>query len=235
LGLEGIIMTMAVRAKSGKTSKTAQTGARAIDRERKEQQRAIETREKILEAAIEEFAAFGYEGASVRKVARKAGAQHTQITYHFESKPGLWRAVLAKLATSFVTKQLERKAGLRGVDEAIQMRLLMEEFIVHSSQDLNLHKIMTHAANNGVELDFLIDGALKPYFTMMAELIAAVQARGQFVSGEPNHLHYLFIGATTRIFMQASEPDMIIGKSIRSPEFLAEHVRACLSLFFRDP
>jgi TetR/AcrR family transcriptional regulator len=202
---------------------------------RKEQQRTIETREKIIEAAVCEFAAHGYEGASVREMARKAEVQHTQITYHFTDKAGLWQAMIEKLATSFVSRQTDRKEGLRGVDETVQLRLLMEDFIRYSAIDLDFHKIMLHASTGRIQLDSLVNDVIRPYFTMMAELIVAVQNKGEFVPGDPIHLHYLFIGATSRLFMQATEAEMIIGKRVDDPAFIDQHVSTLLSLFFREP
>src|ERR1700741_4020885 len=61
-------------------------------RKRAEQQRALETRALILGAAIAEFAARGFEGASIRAIADRLGLQHPLITYHYRSKDILWRA-----------------------------------------------------------------------------------------------------------------------------------------------
>src|ERR1041385_2540125 len=61
-------------------------------RKRAEQQRALETRASILDAAIAEFAERGFEGASIRAIADRLGLQHPLITYHYRSKDILWRA-----------------------------------------------------------------------------------------------------------------------------------------------
>src|ERR1700737_4994787 len=61
-------------------------------RKRAEQQRSLETRASILNAAIAEFAGRGLEGGSIRAVADRLGLQHPLITYHYRSKDILWRA-----------------------------------------------------------------------------------------------------------------------------------------------
>src|SRR5467141_3118790 len=68
------------------------TARRERPRKRAEQQRSIETRAAILDAAIAEFAARGFEGASIRAIADRLGLQHPLITYHYRSKDILWRA-----------------------------------------------------------------------------------------------------------------------------------------------
>jgi len=56
--------------------------------------RGEDTRRRILEAAIEVFAAEGYEGASTRHLAERAGINLPAIQYYFGSKDGLYRAVI---------------------------------------------------------------------------------------------------------------------------------------------
>ena len=53
-----------------------------------------ETRQEILRAAAEAFAACGFVGATTRAVAARAGVNVATLHYHFGSKEGLYRAVL---------------------------------------------------------------------------------------------------------------------------------------------
>src|ERR1700746_3030477 len=59
---------------------------------RAEQQRAVNTRRAILDAALAEFAEKGFDAASIRAIADRTGLQHPLITYHFRNKDILWRA-----------------------------------------------------------------------------------------------------------------------------------------------
>jgi TetR/AcrR family transcriptional regulator len=54
------------------------------------------TEEKILAAALAEFAAKGLEGARVDHIATLAGVNKAMIYYHFHSKVGLYDAVIRK-------------------------------------------------------------------------------------------------------------------------------------------
>src|SRR5262245_29518133 len=62
------------------------------------QPRGEETRARILDAALEMFAANGFEGASTRAIAEAAGVNLPAIQYYFGSKEGLYRAVLRQFA-----------------------------------------------------------------------------------------------------------------------------------------
>ena len=60
-------------------------GQRQVDADR--------TRAALLDAALEEFAAKGFEGARVRDIAERAGVSKDLIAYHFGGKDGLYLAV----------------------------------------------------------------------------------------------------------------------------------------------
>lgn len=228
--------------KSGPISKKSTNKPQSVrrppvrqSRKRAEQQRAIDTREKIIEAAEDAFANRGFEGVSTREIAKGAGVKHTMIPYYFSGKDGLWQAVFDKVTGAFVALQKDRLEGLRGVGSTTQLRLLLEEFIRYSAGNLNLHKLMTMAAtDSSPRLDKIITDYLGEYFKMIADLIAEVQKEGHFVEGDPHHLHYLFIGASTRIFMQSAEVKRVMGVSPVEPDFIDTHVERCLGLFFRD-
>src|ERR1700741_2796369 len=51
-------------------------------------------RKALLESALVEFGAKGFEGASTRAIAARVEAHQPQINYHFESKTALWTAAV---------------------------------------------------------------------------------------------------------------------------------------------
>jgi AcrR family transcriptional regulator len=61
-------------------------------------QRGEETRGRILEAALDLFAASGFDGASTRTIAERAGVNLPAIQYYFGSKEGLYRAVVEQFS-----------------------------------------------------------------------------------------------------------------------------------------
>jgi len=105
-------------AKSAKLRSTAERRGRP--RKRAEQQRSLETRGAILDAAIAEFAERGFEGASIRAIADRLGLQHPLITYHYRSKDILWRAAaehaFAQIRAGWDTSAPENSICLRLLD-----------------------------------------------------------------------------------------------------------------------
>lgn len=68
------------------------------------------TRQRLLEAGIELFAELGYERASTRAIARRAGTSLPALQYYFGGKEGLHRAC-AQYITEDVRTRLDPAAG----------------------------------------------------------------------------------------------------------------------------
>lgn len=66
-------------------------------------------REALLDAAIELFSARSYEDVSVDDLAKRAGAAHGTVLYHFKSKRGLFAEAVARVYEDFVA--FESPAG----------------------------------------------------------------------------------------------------------------------------
>lgn len=203
---------------------------------RRRQSRSIETRSKILEAALTEFADKGFEGASTRAIAERADVRHALLIYHFQTKRGIWEAVMTEILTFFRETFDRRLAGLDGVDDVTKLQLLHADFIRMSAARPELHWLMSHEAGEGGErIDWIADNLLDENFTPFTGLIRSAQAQGRYVAGDPIHLHYVFLGAAARIFMLAGEVKKTAGRSPFDPQFIEEHIDVCRALFFRDP
>ncbi len=75
----------------------------------------MNTKEKILQAAKEEFVKKGYENASLRDIAAKVGISATALYRHYENKEKIFDAVVAPALhswESFVTQESERQPGM---------------------------------------------------------------------------------------------------------------------------
>ena len=202
---------------------------------RRRQRRGEHTRERILEAATTEFALHGLEGASIRAIARRAGVSHTRFVYYFDSKEGLWQAV-AQRTTSELTSRYVEPLALRGkIDDADLLKLLWTEYIRFSYENPEVSWIMSHLARERIDSKWRVDRDIKPAHERTAQLIRSAQRAGRMIKGDPHHIHYLFLGAVTRIFMLRGEAEEFTSIRVDDPAFLKEHTRLVLSLFFREP
>ena len=70
--------------------------------------KSFEHKQKLLDAALTEFNAYGYEQASINRILDKAGMSKGQFYYHFKNKKALYFALL-ELG---IQKKLEYFQGL---------------------------------------------------------------------------------------------------------------------------
>lgn len=79
---------------------------------RKKVRDAEVSRTRLFDAAAEEFAARGFDGAKVDRIAERAGVNKAMIYYHFTDKAALYRAVVGDMFGSTATAmQALRAAG----------------------------------------------------------------------------------------------------------------------------
>jgi AcrR family transcriptional regulator len=89
---------------------------------------STETREAILTAAREEFAAVGYTAASIRRVARRAGVDPALVYHYFTGKPDLFVACLQLPADPRQVSMDARRGPLSGAR-------IVERFLAQWEQD----------------------------------------------------------------------------------------------------
>ena len=96
------------------------------------------TRERLIDAALDAFGLNGFDGASTRDIARRAGANLAAIPYHFGGKEGLHRAVAQHIAD-----QVRANLGplLEGMEAALESERLSPQMAARM-----LHQALDRAA-----------------------------------------------------------------------------------------
>lgn len=94
--------------------------------ERKKRRDGEATREAILAAAEEEFAAQGYAGASMREICRRAGANAALANRYFGTKAMLYRQVAERLFRELGRPLAQVACGVR---DGAGWRAALEEWV----------------------------------------------------------------------------------------------------------
>lgn len=138
---------------------------------------AGDTRGKLLRAAGEVFADAGYQAATIRRIAARAGVNVALVNYHFRSKLGLYTEVLresicaAKIGS--VRDALERNAPPEeNLRQAIRARLLA----LGSADQRAWHfRITTHEFLRPTPaMARVVNEAIRPLYNRMRELIGEI-------------------------------------------------------------
>jgi AcrR family transcriptional regulator len=86
----------------------------------------LSARDDIIRAARETFAEEGYDGTSLRAVARAAGVDAALIHHYFEGKPGLF---MAAMALPFDPRQVQLDAEASGPASTLPGAAVVEGFL----------------------------------------------------------------------------------------------------------
>jgi AcrR family transcriptional regulator len=200
---------------------------------RRPQQRSLETRDRLVEAALQEFAAHGFEGATTREIARRAGVALAALPYHFTTKEALWRAaadrIFALLSETFRT----RMTGLDGVDLTTRLRLVLRDFVRFAAAHPELHRFMIQEGmRESARLAWLVETHVRPMYDAVRAMIEAAQREGMAPIGRPEHLHYMLIGAASSAYALSAEFELLTGVPANREALVAEHVAALERMFF---
>jgi AcrR family transcriptional regulator len=116
----------------------------------------LETREKIMEAATVLFADHGYEGTSVREIAKAADVNVASVNYYFNSKENLFLEIMK---AGFVECSLEMKELLEKNKGELESTMIdCFRYFLENSHNLRSHfKLMLssqhshHLVSEGTE------------------------------------------------------------------------------------
>jgi TetR/AcrR family transcriptional regulator len=190
------------------------TGSRKRPRKRAEQQRSVETRAAILNAAIAEFAERGFEGASIRTIADRLGLQHPLITYHYRSKDILWRA-----AAEHAFAQIRSEWDILAVEESELSPLarLRQEYTTlfrYTVAFPEFHRFMRQEAlANNPRLKWVAETVLSPLLGRLLPQIIAAQKQGLVPAVDPILFHYMMVSLTAALSEFGPEMQVTSGLS----------------------
>lgn len=191
------------------------------------------TTEELLHAALEVFAAKGFEGTSVRELARSLGVSHNLIPQRIGTKDELWRAAVAqgfgRLAAE-LAGALPDDAG----DDVARLRAMVVRFVeVNAAQPALLRIIQREAAAPGPRFDHLVEHYIDPVRVFGAELMARLRASGRLRT-DSVALMYFFMthGAGGPMMLPAMAARFGYEVDPGDPAAVRRHAEAAVDLLF---
>src|ERR1700726_318934 len=211
-------------AKKAKVASTA--GRRWHPKKRPEQQRSLETRASILNAAIAEFAERGFEGASIRAIADRLGLQHPLITYHYRNKDILWRA-----AAEHAFAQIRTEWDISAPEEADLSPLarLRQEYMTlfrYTVAFPEFHRFMRQETlTNNPRLKWVAENVLAPLLARLLPQIVEAQKQKLLPAVDPILFHYMMVSLTATLSEFGPEMRLTGGLSSDDPKVAAAYWR----------
>lgn len=168
---------------------------------------AERSRERILEAALVEFGEHGYAGARISAIAGRAGVNQQLISYYFDGKEGLYRALSERWRA--MSAQISRPdAPLADV---------VGEFVRTGNEQRHWSRLLVWQALAGdAEAD------AKPFHEAMVADMRRRQAAGEIAGDlDPAYLMLALIGAAVAPTVLPEFARNFTGLDPASPEFVA--------------
>lgn len=195
-------------------------------------------RERILDAAITEFAARGHDGATWRRIAERAGVNQGLIRFYFEDKEGLWRAAF-RLAHERRTEGMPPPVALPGMAQVPREAVAdwLRAFVRHVARHTHeARMILQEGAQDdpegaGERMRWAAEEALSRAHAEFLEGVEVLQAAGWFEGFEPHNLLYLMVGASQYVFLVPGEVTAVRGADPLTDDAVAGYAEDVVRLF----
>jgi TetR/AcrR family transcriptional regulator len=201
-------------------------------------ERSAETRARILDAALSEFAANGLAGARTEQIASAAGVNKALLYYYFESKEKLYAAALEMVSARVRDKTMavflrEASPGermLRAALDHFDRILTQREFQSLMQQEM----MRLHKGENG-ELPILVKRVFGPLHAVFQSLVREGIASGELVEVEWLQMVLAALGGNVFYFLSAPvwrlimpfepfDPEVLQARRVALVEFLGKAI-----------
>lgn len=192
-------------------------------------------RRRVLEAALDVFAERGFDGATVRGIAERAGLQHGMIRYYFETKEKLWAEAVA-----FLFQRLEEELGVTPQAQALAeqgdigaFRDFLRRYVHYCARHPDHARIlMQETVSMKPRMRDVLEAHLKDTHIANARAVEALQAKGVFPKDiPPANILYMISGACQNLFALAPEVKVTLGYDALSTDAIDAHADLIVAMF----
>ena len=194
-------------------------------------------RDHLLQAALAEFAAKGFDGASTHAIARRIGAHQPQINYHFASKEALWIAAVDHLfgelaqAMDGLAVPARGGASLAVAEIAALFAEIIRRFVRFAARHPELNQIMVHEATAASgRLAWMTERYVKPLYDTVRPLWRRLRAAGIAAPIDDRLFHYVLVGAASLVYVNAPEARLLTGIEPTAERWVHAHADGLVAM-----
>jgi AcrR family transcriptional regulator len=141
-----------------------------LQESKKSRLKGTERQEQIIQAAVEVISQYGFRGATVRRLAQRAGVSEAMIHYHFPSKEALYDAS----RHLFFPKQA---AGAKQDQKVFET--IVSSFLAQPSRDSTLMRMLLFSAlDRHAQVAARLFMGMVIYFTLLQEIFHDAMIQG---------------------------------------------------------
>ncbi|MDT5076341.1 MAG: TetR/AcrR family transcriptional regulator [Mycobacterium sp.] len=192
-------------------------------------------REALLESALVEFGAKGFDGASTRAIASRVHAHQPQINYHFESKAALWRAAVdhlfGLLREAFDGAIPADPAGIHVPVLATAFADGIRRFVRFAAKHPELNQIMVHEGTAASDrLTWMTETHVKPFFDGIRPAWQILRDAGVAAPIDSEILYYVLVGGASLPYVNAPEFRLLTGRDPNDPNWIDVHAHGLVAI-----
>jgi AcrR family transcriptional regulator len=191
-------------------------------------------REDILLAAIQVFGEFGFDGASLAKIAKLADTDIGLTRYYFGSKDSLWRSCIEHIVQQGLSEQSKiiNAPDLSATDKLKQM---IRWFGKSSTQWPQLSRFIVSEGNaKSKSGEFIFSMLVGPLFESMEELIKESQQEGGLAEVCPRSAFFLITHGVSFPLSLPNLTNKLPGEDIYTQKGIEKHIDSVIRLLFKD-
>jgi len=192
-------------------------------------------RQALLESALGEFGAKGFDGASTRAIALRVQAHQPQINYHFESKEALWMAAVDHLfellqdAFHGVIPENPTEIDIPALAAAFADGI--RRFVAFAAEHPELNQIMVHEGTaESDRLKWMTETHVKPFFDGIRPAWQVLRKAGVAAPIDNEILYYVLVGAASLPYVNAPEVRLLTGRDPSSPKWIRAHADGLVAI-----
>lgn len=168
---------------------------KAAEKANSTQPEKINTREKILESAIELFAEKGFNGTTTKEIAEAAEVNESLIFRHFSTKRDLYGAIIEKKIDEEPGIELPLQTYKDTKDDYLIFKAIAERMLEKCGRDSSFIRLLHFSALEGHELSDMFFSTYVEYVNMLlCDYIESRIAEKAFKNVDPLCASQAFIG-----------------------------------------
>lgn len=187
-------------------------------------------REAIVQAAIAEFRASGFDATSMDKIAARADVSKRTVYNHFPSKDDLFAEILIKLWESSQPQGELAYSSDQPLREQLLELLRLKMGMLSDKNFLDLARVAIAETIHSPERAQAMVARIEQREELLISWVRAAQSDGKLQLGDPQFLGYQLMGLLKSF---AFWPQITMGKPILTAEEQKHIVESTAAIFLR--
>ena len=180
-----------------------------------EQKKSTQKRHQLLNAALDVFSHYGFNGASLDEIAQLADMHKSNIFYYYENKEALYVEVLTNVLQKWLAPLQTLEVELEPTEALTNY--LMDKIEVSRTQPKASKLFALEIIQGAPHISPILKGPLKKLVKRKAKVISTWQERGKISAAIDPELLILNIWAVTQNYADfSSQMEMVTGKTLRN-------------------